>query len=486
MHNWTNQGQAFGFLRYALDADTTLGLVLSAAGSNNQLPNVSGLPPQFSLADASAAPSATINSYLNFRDVLGIVSLDGRLAQNFTYRVAYTGHVINEDFRPDNAGELIYLGVASTASHDDLDNSLEADFDWSLGAQDVTAGFYLGSYRVTSTVHSLVFPIDPVTQTVGDVPVTVDNSARADNVVGGIYVNGLWRFGEHLRLNLGLRWDTLTGFTRHNQFDPTVSLSWMWSSDTTLHAGFARYMQVPSFLGISPDIASKFANTTGEGPPGVATPVAEEDDEWDAGLVHRLTPELSLSADGYYETTHHYLDTGQFGVVPIFAPFNFGHGEIWGSELAIRYAGQSFSSYANLTIGRNTQQGVKTGQFNFDPDELAFIDAHHIVLDHQPLVGLSAGASYGWKDVRISVDGTYSSGLRAGFADEEHLPANLEINASVEKTFDVPGVGAVTDRLVLLNVLDRVNLIRPAGGIGIFQSAYGPRFTVYDALTIPF
>jgi hypothetical protein len=44
----------------------------------------------------------------------------------------------------------------------------------------------------------------------------------------------------------------------------------------------------------------------------------------------------------------------------------------------------------------------------------------------------------------------------------------------------------VTDRLTVLNVLDRVNLIRPPEGIGIFQSAYGPRLTVLNTLTIPF
>jgi hypothetical protein len=37
----------------------------------------------------------------------------------------------------------------------------------------------------------------------------------------------------------------------------------------------------------------------------------------------------------------------------------------------------------------------------------------------------------------------------------------------------------------LLNVFDRTNLIRPANGIGVFQAAYGPRITVYDALTVP-
>ena len=44
----------------------------------------------------------------------------------------------------------------------------------------------------------------------------------------------------------------------------------------------------------------------------------------------------------------------------------------------------------------------------------------------------------------------------------------------------------MTDRLTALNLLDRVNLIRPSEGIGIFQSAYGPRLTVMNTVTIPF
>ena len=75
--------------------------------------------------------------------------------------------------------------------------------------------------------------------------------------------------------------------------------------------------------------------------------------------------------------------------------------------------------------------------------------------------------------------------MRAGFADEEQLPNVVQVNFSAQRAFDIPGVGQITDRLVLINAVDRVNLIRPAEGIGIFQSAYGPRFTVYDALTVP-
>ena len=45
IHDSTQSGQAFGFFSYALDSTTQLSLVLSAASSNNQLPNVPGLAP---------------------------------------------------------------------------------------------------------------------------------------------------------------------------------------------------------------------------------------------------------------------------------------------------------------------------------------------------------------------------------------------------------------------------------------------------------
>jgi hypothetical protein len=61
----------------------------------------------------------------------------------------------------------------------------------------------------------------------------------------------------------------------------------------------------------------------------------------------------------------------------------------------------------------------------------------------------------------------------------------FQLNISVARTFSIDGVGDITDRLTLINALDRTNLIRPAEGIGIFQSAYGPRITVFDALTVP-
>ena len=486
IHNWTNQGQGFGIFSYALDTNTKLSLILSASASDNQLPNVPGLTPAYSLAGISNYPSKAINSYLNFRDYLAILSLKGAPTDDLTYQFAYSLHSIAQDFKPDNTGELIYQGVASTASHRDLDNTLQGDLTYELGSHALNTGFYLGEYRVIADDSSLVFPVDANGNQASDLPIRVTANTRATNIVAGIYLNDLWRITDQLRANIGIRWDGLTGFTTGSQFDPTVNLTYEPTSNTTLHGGFARYFQVPSFQGISPTVSTTFAGTTAAGPPGSAAPLPEDDYEWDVGVVQHLTPAISLSEDNFFELTRHYLDTGQFGVVPIFAPFNYQHGYIWGTEFAAAYKTDSLSLYANVTIGRNMQKGVATGQFNFDPNELAYINHHYIVLDHQPLAGVSAGATYTWKPYTFSFDAVYSSGLRAGFADTERLPNVFQVNVSAQRAFHVPGIGQLIDRVTIVNLLDRTNLIRPAEGIGIFQSAYGPRFTVFNTISLKF
>jgi outer membrane cobalamin receptor len=485
-HDATNQGQAFGLVSYAINDTSKITLMFSVSDSDNQLPNDPTLPALFTLAHAPNIPAADINSYLNFRDYLGMVSYTSAPTDQLSYQLSYAIHSIDELYEPDNAGELIYQGVATTASHKDFDNTLQGDLTYKLEQHAITSGFYVGAYDVTANSSSLVFPADDSGNQTSTLPVTVVNHAHAMNILSGIYINDLWQISPGWRLNIGVRRDELTGFSPGNQVDPTLNLSWMPTSDTTFHAGVARYFQVPSFEGISPKSPAAFANTTGAGPFGVTTPLTEDDWEWDAGLVQKLMPGLTVSLDGFYEYTRHYLDAGQFGVVPIFAPFNYHHGNVWGGEAAFDYRVGDFSAYANVTLARNYQTGVATGQFNFtEPGEVAYIDSHYIVLDHQPFLGIASGATYDWKPYKLSVQANYTSGLDTGFANTVPLPSTFQVNVGIERSFEIAGI-PFSDRLSLLNIFDRTNLIRPAGGLGVFESAYGPRFTVYDALTVSF
>jgi hypothetical protein len=486
IHDHGDHGQAFGVFSYKLSDTTKLSLILSGSASDDELPNQAGLAPQFVVAGATPPASADIDSRLNFRDALAILALNSEPSTRFSWQIAYAFHAIRQDFEPDTVGELAYQGVASHAVHEDSDHTLEGDANWKLGAHTLSAGFYAGLYHVDAVDRSLVFPVDPATGAVGTTLIEVDSLVDGDNIVSGLYVNDLWQVSRAVSLNLGLRWDAVTGATRGRQLDPTVNLSWRPDAATTLHAGVARDFQVPSWQGLSPTAQAAFENTTAAGPPGTAQPMTEDDLVFDAGLSRRLGPHLTASLDAYYERTRRYLDTGQFGDVPIFAPFNYANGRLWGTELALDYKTPSLSVWANLAIGRNTQRGVVTGQFNFDPDELAYIDAHPIVLDHQPLVGASAGAAWTWRDWTLSADALYSSGLRAGFADLVRLPPVFQVNLGIARRFRLPSGRSLTNRITVLNLSDRTNLIRPADGIGIFQAAYGPRLTVLDEISLTF
>ncbi len=75
------------------------------------------------------------------------------------------------------------------------------------------------------------------------------------------------------------------------------------------------------------------------------------------------------------------------------------------------------------------------------------------MLDHTLLVGASAGAAYRWHKYQFTFDGLFSSGLRGGFANEEQLPKVWQFNLSGARDFDAPGLGMVTDRIILLNIL---------------------------------
>lgn len=484
LHDFTHQGQLFGFFSLPLSPTDTLSLLISGAASRNELPNVPGLAPQFQLQGAVIPPSSAIDSRLDFTDALAVMSLSGSLFDGASYQIAVSQHALSQRFEPDAAGELIYQGVASTARHEDHDTTLEGDLSFVFGAHTLGTGFYAGEYRVAANDSSLVFPADDSGAQLSDVPVTVINNDHASNLVTGVYFDDLWRITPALSAALGVRWDTLSGFTSGHQLSPSANLVYRPDGATSLHAGCARYFQVPSLLGISPTAQTAFAGTTAAGPPGAPAPVTEDDRECDAGIVRKLGAALTLSLDAYYEWTTHYLDTGQFGVVPIFAPFNYGEGHMWGAELAARYQADGLTAYANFTVGRNWQRGVITGQFNFDSDELAYIDSHAIVIDHQPLYGAAAGASLPLGPYALAASALYSKGLRSGFADLEQLPTIVQLDVSAERSWPVPGLGVLSSRITVLDVFDRVNLIRPAEGIGIFQSAYAPRRTLYGSITL--
>ena len=148
-----------------------------------------------------------------------------------------------------------------------------------------------------------------------------------------------------------------------------------------------------------------------------------------------MTPYVAFAQDNYFRIDRHYLDEGQFGFVPIDAPFNYVRGYGGGTENSLTYNLENLAVRANIFVAREEDIGVASGQYNFPADEVAHIDRHFIVLDHTPLVGASGGAAYRWKNYQFTFDGLFSSGLRGGFANETQLPKVWQFNMSAARDF---------------------------------------------------
>ena len=63
----------------------------------------------------------------------------------------------------------------------------------------------------------------------------------------------------------------------------------------------------------------------------------------------------------------------------------------------------------------------------------------------------------------------------------ETMPSCQQVNLGVSHVFKAP-VGPITVRAALINLLDTVDLLRSATGVGEFANQYGPRRSLFIGL----
>lgn len=500
-HNITNQGQGFGYFTYELNPLNKLSLITGVSVNNGEIPNRPNLPPLFNLGGISACafpavcapinyPSTAINETLNQDYYFGILALSGVVGPEIHYQVAYTGAYSTLWFLPDVFGDLVYQGVASDSFRSEFDNTLQTDISrvfnlHNLGSHNIGTGFYLGYYGVQQDDTTLAFPTNSSGQPTSNVPVSIVDNLNNINILYGVYLQDIWQINEQLSVTAGVRFDGVTGIIGNNMISPRINLLYQPTRETAFHAGFARYFQTPDFLTGSPQSFALFQNTTAAISPGGTQSYPEKDYYWDAGVLHHFGKNLTVSENAYFRLSQDLIDLGQFGFVPVFIPFNYQHGRIWGSEFSATYNWENLSVRGNFTYSAAQGNNVVSGQFNFPPDELAYIKNHYVFLDHNQQYTASGGINYKWRSFLFSIDGLYGSGLRAGFANTEELGENFQIDLAAEKGWQVPNLGDVKTRVVLINATDNINELRNGSGIGIFQPGFGQRRTVYGGVTVP-
>jgi len=489
IHDRTRQTKGFAYLSYLLGESSRVSLMLGTAQSRFQIPNVPGESPSFNLAGATPPDSANLDANQRERNNFQVLSFQSSFGDGTDYQVSLFNRSSSVRYQPDPVGDLTYNGVAADVLRRNVASGLQFDASRVLNAQHtLRGGLFVQRERGSVANASTVFPADGDGNQTSDIPLTIQDDSQLKGHLFGAYLQDEWQPTKALTVNYGVRYDKVDTVVAESQWSPRIGVVYQLGADTRVHAGYARYFTPPPTEKIDTTSVAKFLGTTNALPSDANTAVrSERSNYFDLGVSHQLTQQITLGADAYYRDVKHLQDEGQFGNALIYSAFNFERGKIFGIEFSGSYKDDRLSAYANLSFTSAKGKGIETGQFNFDADELAYIQSNWVHLDHEQKIAASAGVSYRFGDsTTVGGDVLYGSGLRRGFANTEHLPGYVQVNASVARTFRVDGFGKFDVRVSALNLFDRSYELRDGSGIGVGAPQFAPRRTLYVALSKPF
>jgi len=496
LHDHSTQVHAFGYFEDILDSENRLSFIVGTSDDAFQIPNQRGLEPTLGLTvnGVSDYLSDDLNENQHELEEYAIASWQhsqGALNWQTSLSVRYS----SLHFDPDLAGDLLYNGIAQDAFKSDVAIGWQTDASYEVNdAHTVRAGSYLQHDSATSDTNSAVLPIGLDGLQTSDMPLAIMDNGTQSQAIEGVYVQDEWKILSSLTLNYGLRFDHYSAYSSGSQVSPRVNFVWNATSDTTVHGGYSRYFTPPPFELVGSETFTKFAGTTAV-LPGSETqdtaPLAERSDYYDFGVQRKvLGRSLTLGVDAYGETAQNLIDEGQFGAPIILTPFNYRYGRIGGVEFTSNYTISNFSAYANLAFQSAKGKDVESSQFNFTPQQLAYIADNYIHLDHEERVSASGGISYMWLGTRFSTDAIFGTGLREDLVEPDgftipngdHTPSYVQTNLGISHAFKVDQRGPLTVRFDVINLFDKVYEIRSGSGIGVFAPQYGPRRGLFAGL----
>ncbi len=487
IHDRTSQEKFFGYGSTLLGDSSRLTYMGGGFIGHFQIPDVEGQQPLGDFGSATLS-STSLDENETDRFFFGVAALQTHSRAVDTQFSVFTRYA-TVDFVPDVYGDLAFNDVASNVVRKSLLNGFEVDAsDRISDAQTLRAGLTASIEATQVQDLSTLLPLGANGNPL-PAPVTVNDDTRKTGWIAGAYVQDEWRIRPDLTLNTGLRFDQMNQFVYAHQLSPRIALIYTPGPETSLHAGVARYFTPPMQAQATADDLALFQNTVQQPAVRLADPARPERATYfDLGVDRTLLPGLTAGLDLYYKRSTDTLDDGQFGQAVVLNEFNYARGFSRGAELKLQYAMQDFRAYANLSHEITKVKTVVSNQYLIDdPVELAYLAGTYTYASDAQTVTASAGAAYRWRGLLASIDGIYGSGLRAGFANEQHSPGYTQWNAAIARDFyPWHDQKALTLRVSAINLFDRSYLLREATGIGEFAPQYGPRRGLFAELKLQF
>lgn len=465
-----------------LTPDTRLSLIGGTAQNRFEIPTRHGLETAFTAYGDSIFDSAALRARQWERTSFGTAALQSSFGWGDVQLAAFV-RSSSIHYTPDTIGELRFNGVASDVLRRSVTIGTQADASYRLSENHtLRAGAIVSGERSSYANATTVLPLDE-DGAARDAPFTIAERGSRIGWTYGAYVQDEWRLAETVTLNIGVRADLLDSYTSAFELSPRANLVWTPVPGTRLHAGYARTFTPPQQELITTPTLLRFAGTT-NAPAGLgnALPRPERAHRFDAGISQQFGENLTLGVNAYYKHVTDLLDFGQFGNALIFTPFNYRHGRIYGTEFSATWRSDAVLLYANLSLSRSVARDIRSAQYNFDEEELAYVHRRYVRTDHDQLITASAGAIWrAWEGGRLSGTILYGNGLRAGFANSEKLSNYTTANLGIQQD-----LGPWTARLDVINIADRVYQLRDGSGIGVGAPQFGARRGVFAGLSRSF
>ena len=488
IHDRTEQEKFFGYGSTLFGDSTRLTYMGGAFVGRFQIPDVEGQQPLGDFGSPTLS-STSLNENETDKFYFGVLALQTKGENVDTQLSAFTRYA-SVDFVPDVYGDLAFNDVAANVTRKALLGGLQFDAADRLSDSHTLRGGLAFSIEHTQVDDlATVLPVDTDGNPLPN-PITLNDYNSKIGWNAGGYIQDEWRMRPDLILNTGVRFDQMNQFVSAHQASPRITLVYTPVEATTLHAGVSRYFTPPMQAQATPNNLALFQNSVQQPAIPLDDPVQPERSTYfDVGADQKFSPNLTAGADIYYKRATDQLDDGQFGQAVVLDQFNYARGFSRGAEAKVSYYEGGFRAYANVSHEITMAKDVISNQYIIgDPVELAYLASRYTPTSDSQTVTGSAGTSYRWGTMLASLDGIYGSGLRAGFANLEHTPQYTQWNAALARNFAPWGDGEkpLSVRVSVINLFDRIYLLRSATGIGEFAPQYGPRRGGFIQLTQQF
>lgn len=502
IHDHTTQYHGFGYVEDIVDESNRIGLMIGSSVGKFQIPDMYGQQPSRGLdvRGVTAFPSQSLDE--TQREITQFSAFSWQHSQgDFNVQSSLIARYSSLTFVPDPLGDLLFTGIAQDAYKQNVAYALQSDASYKVNeAHTVRSGLYLQSDHSSSQTGSAVLQTDAQGMQTSDVPSTIFESSGATEWLESLYVQDEWKIWPEFSLNYGLRLDRFTAYTTASQLSPRLNAVWQVTPDSTVHAGYSRYLSPPPFELVGAKDIALFANTTSPAPSSQANlPLPERANYYDVGVQHKLSSAISFGVDTYYKQSSNLIDEGQFGAPIILTPFNYRFGKQYGAEFTANYTTKELTAYLNLSLQSAKGKQIDTAQFNFSQPDLEYLAHNYIDLDHEQQRTASGGFSYLWRGTRISGDFLMGSGLRANqplppgvktiyggdsIPNGEHLPYYTQVNLGFTRDYEVGKSSTLTARFDVINLFDADYQIRNGTGIGVGAPQFGPRRGLFFGLAV--